>query len=238
MNGTPSAAELFADEKVYAAQQAVYRDSTGPDARDVLSEAIAGCAPGTVLEIGPGEGALARRVRASGAQVVGVDVSARMAALCRASGVACVVGALPRLPFPEASFDAVVAAWVLHYLPSAQIGEALAELRRLVRPGGTVLLATNADRHMEELWHRLPSARYRLSFPAERAVELLADAGLPAEATAVEGTVVFRDYEQAHAFAARQVRPAEAADRLERFDGTLGVTRRAAVVTAVRPRRA
>lgn len=237
MTSTPSAAELFADEKVYAAQQAVYRDSTGPDARVVLWDAIAACAPGTVLEIGPGEGALARRMRdEADARVVGADASARMAALCRASGVACVVGELPRLPFADASFDAVVAAWVLHYLPGGQIGAALAELHRLVRPGGAVLLATNADRHMAELWQRLPGARYRLSFPAERAVELLAEAGLAAESTAVDGTVVFQDYGQAHAFVARQVRPAEAADKLKRFDGTLAVTRRAAVVTAVRPR--
>jgi SAM-dependent methyltransferase len=236
MTGTPSAAELFADEKIYAAQQAVYRDSTGPDARDVLWQAIAECAPAAVLEIGPGEGALARRMTSElGARVVGVDVSARMAAICRASGVACAVGALPGLPFPDESFDAVVAAWVLHYLPSAEIGAALAELRRLVRPGGAVLLATNADRHMEELWRRHPTARYRLSFPAERAVDLLAEAGLPAEATPVDGTVLFHDYEQAHAFVARQVRPVEAADRLERFDGSLAVTRRAAVIKALRP---
>ena len=105
-----------------------------------------------------------------------------------------------------------------------------------VRLAEDVVLATNADRHMAELWARLPSARYRLTFPAERAAALLATIGATARVTDVEGTVVFQDDAQARQFLRNQVRPASAVDRMEAFEGSLTATRRAAVIVAEVPR--
>lgn len=228
--------DAFASEDVYRAQQSVYRSGSGPDARDVLRAAVARLSPGDLLEAGCGEGALALEAMTCGHRVVAVDGSERMVELARAKGVDARVCVLPALPFPADSFDHVVAAWVLHYLAADQVLPALQEFARVLRPGGTLVLATNADRHMAELWARLPSARYRLTFPAERAADLLATIGATARVTDVEGTVVFQDDAQARQFLRNQVRPASAVDRMEAFEGSLTVTRRAAVIVAEVPR--
>jgi ubiquinone/menaquinone biosynthesis C-methylase UbiE len=228
--------DAFADERVYREQQAVYRSGSGPDARAVLRAEVARLKPGDLLEVGCGEGQLAAEAIGFGHRVSAVDGSARMVELTRAKGVEATEAVLPSLPYPDNSFDHLVAAWVLHYLTDDQVPEALTEMARVIRPGGTLLLATNADRHMSELWARLPSARYRLTFPAERAAELLSHIGATASVTEVHGTVVFQDDHQARQFLRNQVRPPSAVDRMAPFEGSLTVTRRAAVVVAELPR--
>ncbi|WP_433475102.1 class I SAM-dependent methyltransferase [Spirillospora sp. CA-142024] len=224
--------EAFATEHAYRSQQAVYRDGTGPDARDVLETTVTGLPRGDLLEVGCGEGALAQRLNGDGWRVGATDASARMCELTRARGVPTLLAALPELPFRDASFDCVVGAWVLHYLDDARVASGLGEMCRVLRPGGWLVLATNSDRHMAELWSRLPGARYRLSFSEENAGAALGRFGAQAEITPVVGTVNFTGYDQAHAFVANQVRPRSIADRLETFDGRLRVTRRAAVIRA------
>lgn len=102
---------------------------------------------GRVLDFGPGDGwpslLLARFVD----EVVGVDGSARRVAVCeenaRRLGVrnARFVQVPPGhpLPFPDASFDAVVAASSVEQTPDPRT--TLAELRRVLRPGGVLRIA-------------------------------------------------------------------------------------------------
>ncbi|MFD4257571.1 class I SAM-dependent methyltransferase [Streptomyces sp. NPDC058534] len=236
MSSRTEAVSAFTSEDVYRAQQAVYRTGSGPDAREVLRDAVTRLNPGDLLEVGCGEGELAQAAMAHGHRVVAVDGSERMVELARARGVDAQVSLLPTLPYPSDSFDLAVAAWVLHYLTDEQVKLSLRELARVVRPGGNLILATNSDRHMAELWARLPSARYRLTFPAERASELLSSVGAHAQITEVEGTVVFRDDAQARQFLRNQIRPASAVDRMTPIEGSLTVTRRAAVIVAEFPR--
>ncbi|HEX6165277.1 MAG TPA: class I SAM-dependent methyltransferase [Acidimicrobiales bacterium] len=53
------------------------------------------------------------------------------------------------LPFQTAAFDVVVANYVLHHVPDAR--RAVAEMARVVRPGGTVVVACVGDGHLAEL---------------------------------------------------------------------------------------
>lgn len=53
------------------------------------------------------------------------------------------------LPFRDASFDVVVANYVLHHVPDTR--RAVAEMARVVRPGGTVVVACVGDGHLAEL---------------------------------------------------------------------------------------
>ena len=53
------------------------------------------------------------------------------------------------LPFRDASFDVVVANYVLHHVPDTR--RAVAEMARVVRPGGTVIVACVGDGHLAEL---------------------------------------------------------------------------------------
>ncbi|WP_174531490.1 class I SAM-dependent methyltransferase, partial [Micromonospora maritima] len=82
------------------------------------------------------------------------DAEASMLVQARASaaGAGLVGAALPRLPFPDARFDAAVANFVLNHVgdPAA----ALAELRRVVRPGGRVAVTLWPSPHppLQRLW--------------------------------------------------------------------------------------
>ncbi len=53
------------------------------------------------------------------------------------------------LPFDDDTFDAVLANHMLYHVPD--LPRALAEVRRVVRPGGRLFAATNGDGHMQEL---------------------------------------------------------------------------------------
>jgi len=53
------------------------------------------------------------------------------------------------IPFDDGSFDAVIANHMLYHLPERQ--RALAEMRRILPPGGRLYAATNGDCHMREL---------------------------------------------------------------------------------------
>ncbi|HXT37177.1 MAG TPA: class I SAM-dependent methyltransferase [Chloroflexota bacterium] len=56
------------------------------------------------------------------------------------------------IPFPDVSFDAVIANHMLYHVPD--IPKALAEIRRILRPSGRLLAATNGDGHLREI-HQL-----------------------------------------------------------------------------------
>lgn len=99
---------------------------------------------GRVLDVGTGEGQLARRAVAAGAElVVGADPTAAQLAVARerGGGPRYVRSAAERLPFTDASFDAVVACLVFEHL--ADHRPAIAEVARVLAPGGRFLLFLN-----------------------------------------------------------------------------------------------
>lgn len=108
--------------------------------------ALAGDVAGRrILDAGCGAGPLSAALRDRGAVVTGVDASAAMLALARrrlGDDVALHRADLSdRLPFPDASFDDVTASLVLHYLEDW--GPALAEMRRVLRPGGRLIASVD-----------------------------------------------------------------------------------------------
>ncbi len=112
----------------------------------------AGCGGGSFLP------SIARRVGASG-HVTGLDLAADNVRHARArldaTPAPCPVqveqGSLLALPFPDAAFDAVWIANVLMYMTDEGWGRALAECRRVVRPGGLVA-AKEADGRLWNFW--------------------------------------------------------------------------------------
>ena len=89
-----------------------------------------------------------------------------MVELTRARGVHAVVGDAQALPFSDAQFDAVLAASMLYHLPDLDAG--LAELRRVLRPGGRLVAVTNAPDHLAEIW-QLTGETFELSSTAPTA---------------------------------------------------------------------
>ena len=102
----------------------------------------------TVLDVGCGTGTLAiaskRRVGMAGT-VHGIDASPEMIDRARRKvakagvDVAFQTGIVEALPFPDASFDAVMSTLMLHHLPRPVREQCAREMRRVVKPGGRVL---------------------------------------------------------------------------------------------------
>src|SRR3954467_12993982 len=91
-----------------------------------------------VFEAGCGTGLLLREAAGVARSAVGLDLSRGMLAPAKARGLKVVQGSLTEVPLPSASFDLVYSMKGLaHIQPSER---AVAELARLVRPGGHLLL--------------------------------------------------------------------------------------------------
>ncbi|MDA2803921.1 class I SAM-dependent methyltransferase [Nocardiopsis suaedae] len=108
--------------------------------------ALAGDVAGRrILDAGCGAGPLAAALRDRGAHVTGIDASAGMLALARrrlGTGTDLRLADLSDpLPFDDGSFDDVVASLVLHYL--RDWGPTLAEMRRVLRPGGRLITSVH-----------------------------------------------------------------------------------------------
>jgi ubiquinone/menaquinone biosynthesis C-methylase UbiE len=91
-----------------------------------------------VFEAGCGTGLLLQQAAGVARKAVGLDLSRGMLGPARARGLQVVQGSLTAVPLPDQSFDLVYSMKVLAHVPP--IREAVAELTRLVRPGGHLLL--------------------------------------------------------------------------------------------------
>ena len=91
-----------------------------------------------VLDLGCGKGRFSRALAERGATVVGLDLSSAM--LDGAAEIDRVRASARRLPFGPASFDGVVAVEVFEHLAPASLDQVCREIRRVLRPGGTLVI--------------------------------------------------------------------------------------------------
>jgi SAM-dependent methyltransferase len=96
-----------------------------------------------VLDVGSGEGQIARRAAAGGASAIGLDATQTLldAARARGGGVAYVRASATALPFADAAVDAAVVCLVLEHLDDLEA--AVAELSRVIQPGGRLCCVLN-----------------------------------------------------------------------------------------------
>jgi ubiquinone/menaquinone biosynthesis C-methylase UbiE len=160
-------ADEYADDARLRRRAAAFTgETTAADARVPLVEAVVAAQPTRILEVGCGWGELAEWVgRATGAEVVAVDLSPRMVELARERGVEAQVGDVQALPFGDGEFDVAIAAWMLYHVPDLDRG--IAELARVLRPGGRLVVATNSRFHLLELRELVGSGPSTLKFSRE-----------------------------------------------------------------------
>lgn len=117
-----------------------------------------------VLEIGCGNGAFARELVERGAVLVAADFSPSAVAQARAEVPATcevMIADVQDLPFPSGRFDLVVSLETLEHVPFPERG--LAELVRVTRPGGRLIITTPNYLSLMGLWRvalRLVGRRY------------------------------------------------------------------------------
>ena len=96
-----------------------------------------------LLDVGCGTGYLFELLKVpEGAELIGLDLSPRMIAMAKVKnipGAAFIEGTANHLPFADDSFDVVVCSQSFHHYPYQT--EALAEARRVLKPGGLYILA-------------------------------------------------------------------------------------------------
>jgi ubiquinone/menaquinone biosynthesis C-methylase UbiE len=149
---------MTAQRSISFDRAASYYDATRgltPEAMEkvvgMLTAEIAGRGP--CLEVGIGTGRIGLTLWEAGVDIAGVDLSAAMlGTLVTKAG-----GSLPfplavadaiRLPFPDATFEVCLACHVLHLVPGWR--KALAEMARVVRPHGTILVDAGSASQPED----------------------------------------------------------------------------------------
>src|SRR5689334_5706374 len=136
VSGYDSIAEGYASENETGLLHAYYN-------RPAILELAGDVSGRRILDAGCGSGLLFAALRDRGAVVTGIDASARMLEQARqhlgADADLRVADLAGPLPFPDGEFDDVVASLVLHYL--RDWGPALAELRRVLVPGGRLIVS-------------------------------------------------------------------------------------------------
>ena len=152
-----------------------------------------------ILDAGCGDGALATALAGRGANMTGVDADPHMLAAgrVRAEGMGMnltfVEGDVRALPFPDASFDVVVAVTVLCFVPDAQ--HAVREMARVMRPGGRMVIGELGRWNLWAAKRRIKgwlgsatwrAAKFRTAHELER---LVRSAGL--DVTATRGAIFY-----------------------------------------------
>ncbi|MDO3705254.1 class I SAM-dependent methyltransferase [Micromonospora sp. C28SCA-DRY-2] len=144
-------------------------------------------AGGPVLDVGCGPGQAAAELAGRGARPVGLDLSPAMCALAtRATGLPCCVADMTALPVRSAAVAAIVCLYAVIHLDAPGRAAAYAEFARVLRPGGSALIAfhtrdaetpSGQARTHTDWWGHPVALTFRFLDPAAE-VAALARAGL------------------------------------------------------------
>jgi len=144
-NAPDASLEAMADRFSAAARQYAVSEQKGGDDLDAIVAIVRDLQPQVVVDIATGPGSTALALAAVAGRVVGTDVSPGMIDTAReraaADGIANAtfeVAPVEHLPFGAAEVDVVTCRIAAHHF--ADVPAALAEVRRVLRPGGALVL--------------------------------------------------------------------------------------------------
>ncbi len=137
---------------------------------------------GRALDLGCGTGNYTLELRRRGGfDVIGLDASEGMLAVARSKGLNCIKGDAYSLPFPDGSFDLVLSVTMFEFIHEPE--RVVAEINRVLKPGGEVLIGTMNGRSAWFLFKRLKSLfvetayRYARFYTPRELEDLLRNAG-------------------------------------------------------------
>ncbi len=110
---------------------------------------------GKALDLGCGTGNYTLELKRRGFDVIGLDASEGMLRIARSKGLNCIKGNAYSLPFPDESFDLVLSVTMFEFIHEPE--KVLAEIYRVLKPGGEVLIGTMNGRSLWFLFKRLKS---------------------------------------------------------------------------------
>ena len=136
-----------------------------PEAVDWLARELDLGAGATVVDLAAGTGKLTRPLAATGAEVIAVEPVAEMRALIGGEAARVLDGTAEAIPLPDASADALTVGQAFHWFDGPV---ALAEIHRVVRPGGALALVWNTRPLDDPVHAAIESlvARHRRGAPA------------------------------------------------------------------------
>ena len=147
-----------------------------------FAELVLAAGDGAVAEAGCGPGRITAHLAGLGLRIFGVDLSPGMLAVAGRSHpeLRFAQGRLDALPVPDDGLAGLVAWYSIIHTPPDRLGEVFAEFRRVLRPGGELLIAFQSGDHQVRLHqaygHAISLEAYRL--PPARIEDQLAAAGL------------------------------------------------------------
>lgn len=170
-------------------------------AQDTALAELRARAPRRVLEVGCGTGALAARMLSElGCELVAIDQSPDMVAAAARLGVDARLGDVQALEFESGAFDCAVAAWMLYHVSDRD--RALAELARVLRPGGALVAITNGGEALAELYAMVGAEKLDSGFSSENGADQLRRHFADVTRTDLHPLAVFPDRETLSAYLA------------------------------------
>ena len=142
---------------------------------------------GSICDLGCGPGQIARYLHRHGVKTLGVDLSPNMIAEAQRLNpeIHFHQGDMLSLPDADNSWGGIAAFYCIIHIPRDQIVEALLEMKRVLKPGGILLLTFHIGteiKHLDEWWER----PVNLDFASYLALEMeawLSEAGFELEET-------------------------------------------------------
>jgi len=146
---------------------------------DQFAKAVAG--KGRVADLGTGPGQIARYLHDHGVDAFGIDLAPAMVELARREhpGMEFQQGDMRTLPLPDNALAGITAFYCIIHIPRAEVIDVLRELRRVLQPGGLLLISFHRGEqivHRDEWWGETVSVDF-IFFERDEMIGYLQAAG-------------------------------------------------------------